>query len=277
MLLWCKVNSGLYKMNTPLFSIVIPTYNSANFIAGCIDSIINQSYKNIEILVVDGLSTDNTISIVQEYIARYPHVKCISEKDQGIYDAMNKGIQMSQGEWLYFLGSDDKLYDHTVLENISEIISSDAQLHIIYGDVLSERFKGIYGGEYHNEKILKQNICHQAIFFRKDIFKKTGDFDLKYTAQADWDHNLKWFLNSEIKRKYSPVIIANYADGGFSSLQGDKAFSRDLRLNYLKYGHSNLTFWKKYTILQYEFLKSIKRSDLKKMQSVISHFPLLFS
>jgi glycosyltransferase involved in cell wall biosynthesis len=272
---WCKINFGLFKMDAPLFTIIIPTYNSGHFIAGCLDSIVNQSFKEVEILVKDGLSTDNTRAIVQEYSARYPAIKWVSEKDRGIYDAMNKSIFLSAGKWLYFLGSDDKLFDNKVLENISVTVLSDKNLQVIYGDVFSERFNGVYGGEYDNKKLLDQNICHQAIFFRKDIFELTGIFNLKYTAQADWDHNLKWFLNKEIRRKYLPVTIAWYADGGFSSLQGDKVFYRDLRLNYLKYGHSSLSFWTKLTMLQYEFLKSIKRSDLKQLQSVLRQLPLL--
>jgi len=154
------------------------------------------------------------------------NLKIISEKDDGIYDAMNKGVTKANGNWIYFMGSDDSFYTETVVEEISkfnESLNSD----VIYGDVFSTRFDGVYDGKFTYDKIMNKNICHQAIFFKKDIFKKTGNFNLRYKAHADWDHNIKWFFNKKIKQKYIDVIIANYADGGFSSLHGDEVFKKE--------------------------------------------------
>lgn len=214
-------------------SIIIPTYNSEGTIRDCFDSIRKQSFQNFEVLVIDGKSTDNTLDVVERYRRYIRNIKIVSEKDKGIYDAMNKGIVLSKGEWLYFMGSDDKLLNKNVLAKINAELSDE--IDVLYGDVVSLRFKGRYDGPFNEVKIFNQNICHQSIFFRRRVFDRTGCFDLKYKAHADWDHNMKWLLNRKVRRKYIDTIIAEYGDGGFSSLNGDVEFENDKKFKYLKY------------------------------------------
>jgi glycosyltransferase involved in cell wall biosynthesis len=259
-----------------LFSIIIPTYNSGATISACIESILRQSYSNWEVLIIDAVSKDETIAIAQTYANKNSSIRFISEKDEGIYDAMNKGISLSKGSWLYFLGCDDRLYNETVLEDVFNKIYEIGDVEVVYGNVFSERFNGLYDGEFNSSKILKKNISHQAIFLKKSVFDKTGKFDLKYKAQSDWDHNLKWLLAKNIRSKFIDVIVAYYADGGYSSLHGDNTFYRDLRLNFIRYGRNSLSFWTKFAVLQYEFFKSIKRGDLKRLREVISSLRYLF-
>ncbi len=114
---------------------------------------------------------------------------------------MNKGIQYAAGEWLYFLGSDDWLYDNEVLQNVYEFMQTN-NCEVVYGNITSLRFGGIYGGAFDADKLLIENIGHQAIFFHKNVFKKTGKFNLHYKAQADWDHNMRWFFSKYIKHCY---------------------------------------------------------------------------
>jgi glycosyltransferase involved in cell wall biosynthesis len=237
---------------------------------------VSQNFHDLEVLLVDGGSTDETVEIIKEYANRHPTIKWASERDKGIYDAMNKGLKTSKGEWIYFLGSDDSFYNENVLQNIYDFYLENKTLDVIYGKVCSERFRGIYGEEYIGRKLLKNNICHQAIFFNKKVFEVVGHFNLKYTSQADWDHNLKWFLNTRIEKKFADIVIANYADGGYSSVHGDIKFYRDLRLNYILYGHDNLLFRQKLSILCYELLKSMKRGDVVKIKKVLSYFRYLF-
>lgn len=213
-------------MKAPLFSIIIPTFNAEGTLAVALDSIVNQTYRNWEVLIVDGLSADHTIKIAEKYQKQFPKIQIYSEKDNGIYDAMNKGIDLSKGEWLYFMGSDDCLYETTTLEKIAkqkEIKSFD----VIYGSVYTTRFNGIYDGVFSYTKLMNQNICHQAIFFRNSVFKKVGKFNLKYKSHADWHHNIRWFFSSKIQKLYVNQIMATYADGGFSSLNNDEVFVRD--------------------------------------------------
>jgi len=194
-----------------VISIITPTYNAAKHLETCIQSIKQQSYFQWEHIIIDGGSSDGTL----ELIKKYPHLKWISEPDAGIYDAMNKGIKLARGEWLYFLGADDVLYNSNVFENLKSHLSSNVD--VVYGNVSSTRWKGLYDGEFNSKKLVDKNICHQAIFFKKSVFDKIGLFDLRFKVYADWEHNWRWFFNPSITHKYAPLTIAEYADGGFSS------------------------------------------------------------
>lgn len=241
--------------NLPLISIITPTLNSADNIEKCLLSVANQTYKNIEHLIVDGISSDATLDIIKNYQTQYANIKLISEKDRGIYDAMNKGIKLAKGTWLYFLGSDDRLFDRDVLKNIIDSLKHNTNCDVIYGNVYSTRFNGIYDGEFNASKILTKNICHQSVFFRKTVFNKTGYFNLKYKSHADWDHNMNWMLSPKINKKYINLIIAYYADGGYSSVNFDGVFYQERNLRYIFYGRA--IFPLKYRI---DFLKrEIKR------------------
>lgn len=221
----------------PKLSVIIPTYNSAKTIGATLNSIQQQHFKNIEIVIVDGLSQDGTQSIIDAFqqSSTSIEIKFVSERDNGIYDAMNKAIAMANGEWLYFLGSDDYFYDPQVLANVFDSHDND-NFDVIYGDVLSTRFGGRYDGEFDISKLYSQNICHQAIFLRKRVFEIVGLFETRFSAHADWDHNWKWFVNPDIKRKYINQVIAFYSDGGFSSVNHDQSFSKVRFENFYRHG-----------------------------------------
>ncbi len=222
-----------------MFSIIIPTYNCRSVLSNAIDSIIKQSFKHFEILCIDGQSNDGTIELLQQYSEITDQIKYISEPDKGIYDAMNKGIKMAKGDWLYFLGSDDTFYTEQTLEHINEFINKN-YCDVVYGDISSERFNGRRSGNFLPEDLVYKNICHQGIFFHKNIFSKIGLFNLKYKAHADWDHNMRWFLNPNISKYYIPLIIAQYADNGFSSANGDPIFDQEKDSKIIKYGWRTL-------------------------------------
>lgn len=219
-------------------SIIIPTFNSAKTLAVCLDSILKQSFTDFEVLIMDGLSTDNTLEIVKSY----DDVRLIisSEKDNGIYDAMNKGITKAKGTWLYFMGSDDSLYESNTIEQFLNIEGLE-KIEIVYGNVYSKRFNGSYDGLFTYSKLINKNICHQSLFFRKSIFAKIGKFNLKYKSHADWDHNIRWFFSSNVPKIYTDQIIANYADGGYSSMNNDEVFKRDKDGLLLSKGYGKLS------------------------------------
>lgn len=186
------------------------------------DSIVSQTYTDTEIVIIDGLSTDGTMDIAARYSGLYGNVNIISEPDKGIYDAMNKGIKRAKGEWLYFIGSDDTFYTNDAVGSaLSGDLSND---DVIYGDVFSNLLGGIYDGEFTLNKLFDKNICHQAIFFRKSIFKRTGLFDIRFKAHADWLHNLRWFADHRIRKRYVNKMIANFSEGGISSVYKDLFF-----------------------------------------------------
>lgn len=231
-------------------SIVIPTYNSSKVIKRALDSIVNQTMQDFEVLVMDGASTDNTGEIVASY--NDDRIKFYSEPDKGIYDAMNKGIAKAQGEWLYFIGSDDWLLDNNVLQSVFSL--NIDQYDVVYGDVesdLSEKNRGKW-----TFYTLEYNRCHQAIFYRKNIFDKIGDYTLKYKIGADHDLNLKWFLNPEIKNVFINQKIAHFSTGGFSKEQGDDGFFDDFYSNILHYHFRKLPIGVKINILEKAILRT---------------------
>ncbi|ABQ27956.1 glycosyltransferase family 2 protein [Geotalea uraniireducens] len=212
-------------------SIVTPTYNAVNDIETCLLSVAHQTYKNKEHLIIDGASTDATLEIVKRYADKYSHIKFISEKDNGIYDAMNKAIDLTSGEWIYFLGCDDVFYNDTVLEEIFNIGGIDL-FDVVYGNVLWGDTGKIYDGKFSTLKLMDQNICHQAIFYEKSIFSKLGKFDTKYKILADYVFNMKWFNNDGVRSKYVNNIIAKYGINGRSSNVQDMDFWEDRALIY---------------------------------------------
>ncbi|HXB91065.1 MAG TPA: glycosyltransferase family 2 protein [Puia sp.] len=210
-------------MSLPFFSIIIPTFNSDRYIRACLESIRNQTFERYEILVIDGVSTDGTVETVEKMAAEWPRLVFVSEKDNGIYDAMNKGIAKARGQWLYFLGSNDRLFDNSVLQSVAGFLESNT-CEVVYGNVLLENSGNVYAGEFDTDKIYTINISHQAIFFNKTVFTLTGPFDLQYRSNADWDHNFKWFFHPGIQKRYIDRVIAVYSEDGFSSVYVDEAF-----------------------------------------------------
>lgn len=215
--------------SSPFITIITPTYNAIQAIEKCIVSVQLQTFLNYEHLIVDGISTDGTIELIKEIQKKTSNIRLITEKDKGVFDAMNKGIQLAQSDWLYFLGADDFLFDNKVLEDsVAYIVKENTQ--IIYGDVYFENQKKNYDGSFDIEKILKNNICHQSIFYRQSVFKIIGLFNIHYPLVADYAFNLQCWLSGKITHEYFPRTIAYYADGGISSVNQDFNFSKDYPL-----------------------------------------------
>lgn len=205
-------------------TVITPTYNSEKQIERCLQSVAMQTYSNKEHLIIDGVSSDETVAMISRYMNKYPHIRLLSEPDQGVYDAMNKGIGMSRGEWLHFLGSDDWLNDKSVLIDVM-VSPAISEADIVYGNVQT-RGK-IYDGEFTCEKLTQRNVCHQAMFFRRSIFDRMGRYDLSYRVLADWVFNIRCFGDKEIIKVHVDRIIAQYSAGGFSAVTEDYDFLRD--------------------------------------------------
>ncbi|MBA3680814.1 MAG: glycosyltransferase [Bacteroidetes bacterium] len=225
-------------MPQPLISIIIPTYNSSKTLKACLDSVFEQT-AYFEVLVIDSLSTDGTLNLLEEYTSKHTNINVYSEKDKGIYDAMNKGMDLAKGEWLFFLGSDDVFYNKDVLTTISkkltntdrEVVYGDVQ---IVGDTAWAKNGEIYAGKFSTEKLLNQNICHQAIFYKRDfMLKQVGYYNLDYVKSADWDLNLRFW--SKTKFAYTKLTLVKYSVAGFSGNSGDANLSKDFVKNVMHY------------------------------------------
>ncbi|WP_405369707.1 glycosyltransferase family 2 protein [Nonlabens sp. Asnod2-A12] len=217
----------------PFFSIIIPTFNVEKVLDNAINSIKVQSSQDYEIIIVDGGSTDNTLQLIESYRDDTVVLRSISEKDRGIYDAMNKGVKMSQGHFLYFLGADDYLLDKNVLSDIKE----HALLHpvdVIYGNVNSPKLGNHYAGKFTDAAIFHKNISHQAIFFKRNVFDLVGFYNLSYHVHADWVHNMEWFFHKTIKHRFIDRDIAYFSDGGYSAVKKDHTFRKHIFKLYYK-------------------------------------------
>ena len=216
-----------------LLTIITPVFNNIRDIESCLQSVAQQTYTFKEHWIIDGGSTDGTLEIIQQYALQYPHIKWISEKDNGIYDAINKGLEKAIGDWIYVLGSDDKLKIETVIEEVLKN-TDNQEFDVLYGNIML-RETGEVLGECTNIDGLKYTCTHhQATFTRKSVFEKLGKYNEKYPICADWAFTIKCFRTKDIKLKYIDSIVAIYSMNGFSNLSNgtnirikDKAFNKD--------------------------------------------------
>ena len=226
---WTEGNSQLPKTMPDgkpwaKISIITPNYNYGRTVEEAIRSVLLQGYPNLEYIIIDGGSADNSLEIIKRYERWLGY--WVSESDEGIYDAINKGIKVASGEWIYVLGSDDILYHNKVLyEAFSD--SNNINADIIYGNVFFKYSQKKYLGKFNFGKLQRQNICHQAIFFRKKVFKILGLYDTTYKILADYEFNFRWITDKRIKKKYYDKIIAIYRERGISFQERDVVFRRN--------------------------------------------------
>lgn len=211
------------------FSIIIPTYNSEGTIICCLQSLAEQNFKDFEILVVDAASSDKTIELINDFFEKNPDIRyrVISEKDEGIFDAMNKGAALAKSIWLYFLGSDDWLISNDTLSKVYPALSRKDSPDFFYGNVLLENTGQVYDGKFSIRRLLSSNISHQAIFIKRTLFNELGPFDLQFEVYADWDLNIKVF-QARKKIEYMDIVIGRYGNQGFSSYSRDICFEEKL-------------------------------------------------
>tara|TARA_B100001989_G_scaffold246561_1_gene217615 strand:+ start:150 stop:899 length:750 start_codon:yes stop_codon:yes gene_type:complete len=204
-------------------SIIVATYNSSKTIRSCLDSIFNQNYSNIEINLIDGKSSDNTLDIVKNYNRKIP-IKIISEEDNGIYDALNKGIYSSVGDVIGFVHSDDILASSTIFSEIIKKISLE-NFDGVYGDLQYVDFdktdKVIRNWKScdFNDKLLKRGWmpAHPTFFLKRGVYDKHGGFNLNYSISSDYDFMIRVLNDNNLKFCYLPRVISKMRVGGSSN------------------------------------------------------------
>ena len=201
-------------MSQPVISVITVVYNGVATLERTLQSVLCQTWPQIDYVLVDGGSTDGTLELIGKYASRLGSV--VSEPDKGIYDAMNKGIRLAKGDFVLFLGSDDLLRDDQVFARIFSDLSNLA-FDLIYGNVISPSYKGWYDGPFTLAKLLSRNISHQAMFYRRALFQRTGDYNLRYRMHADWDLNIRWFKDPGISTRYVDMLVAEFGAEGISA------------------------------------------------------------
>lgn len=203
-------------------SIITPAFNSAGTIAGCISSVTSQSYPDLEHIIIDGASRDNTLEVVNSLPNRVS--KIVSEPDTGIYCALNKGILLAGGDIIGLLHSDDELASPEVIEKICAKFKEDG-VDIVYGDITYvSRNNGHKVIRYWKSRPFDRSLllkgwmpAHPSIFIKKEVFTRHGLFDLDYKISSDYDLILRLLKNEDIKVEYLPLLITRMKLGGASN------------------------------------------------------------
>lgn len=204
-------------------TIAVVCFNAVRFIDDLFISLHKQKKDLFELVIIDGGSKDGTLELIQKHKDIVDIL--ISERDNGIYDAMNKALSNASGEWLLFLGADDVL-----LANLEDVLSYFEERDVVYyGDCLYSNSKRIYDGKFNKFKIFYKNICHQGIFYPKTMYRKMS-YNCNYPIRADHAYNITGYF--KFKYKYIPVIVAKFNERGLSSRVSDQNFQRDRLVLY---------------------------------------------
>lgn len=202
-----------------LVSVLTPCFNSERTIEQTLTSIENQTYKDMEYIIIDGGSSDHTLELIEQHHGRLPKkLVVLSEKDNGIYDAMNKGIGLAEGELIGIVNSDDWYEDDTIEQAVRHYQGNPYE--VIYG--MQRNFLG--GKEkttfiHHHDFLPEQMITHPTCFVTKQAYAKFGMFDLQYHSAADYDLMLRYWESRQVV--FTPVmeVMSNFRLGGMSSGQ----------------------------------------------------------
>lgn len=248
-------------MKSPLVSIITTSLNSSSTILKTIKSVDEQTYKHIEHIFIDGGSKDNTVKIINQNSNRI--VKIISEKDRGIYDAMNKGINCSKGDIIGILNSDDKFASNEIIYKIVNSFCKH-KCDILYGNINYVNNNDRIIRSWNSSSYKKGSFLygwhppHPSLFLNKSVYNFSGLFDLNFKIAADFEFMLRIFTNNLYKKKYLDEIFVNMMIGGASNtlkgiIKGNKEIRLAFRKNKLK--PKNFYFIRRYFSKFKDYLK----------------------
>lgn len=206
-------------------SIITATYNSAETVRNTFDSVLNQTYKNIEYIVVDGLSKDNTVEIIKEYAEKFEgKMRYISEKDRGLYDAMNKGLAMATGDIVGILNSDDFYTSNNILEIVANNFD-EGEIDAVYGDIHFVNSNDLtkcvryYSSAIFSRRLMRFGFmpAHPSFYCKREVYEKYGAFNTKYKIAADFDSLFRFIYIKEIRTRYIKRDFVTMRTGGVST------------------------------------------------------------
>jgi glycosyltransferase involved in cell wall biosynthesis len=203
-------------------SLITVVYNGEAFLQECFNSVIAQTYPDVEYLVIDGGSTDQTLNIIHENRSHIDYF--ISEKDQGLYDAINKGIQQSTGEIIGILNADDMLASADVLASVAKSFMADPTIDGLYGDLnyihpTTHKIIRKWKSRPATFQGLKKGWmpAHPTLYLKRGLFEQHGAYSLDFGTAADYELILRYFYTHKIKTSYLPMLMVNMRMGGVSN------------------------------------------------------------
>lgn len=228
-------------------TVITPVYNGAETIRTCVESVRTQTYADLEYIIVDGGSTDDTIEIIKSL--KFEKLRWISEKDKGLYDAFNKGIAMATGEVVCFLCADDMYANNGVLQKVADAFDKNPETEMIYNDLVYVNRDDLSKiDRYWKSSAFKPGLFKKgwlppntALFIKRNNFLKHGTFDLRFKMAADFELQYRFFEKHRLKSLYIPGISVNMRSGGVSNSTMSNMFRSlkecysALRLHHVKF------------------------------------------
>jgi|JI9StandDraft_1071089.scaffolds.fasta_scaffold24607_2 putative colanic acid biosynthesis glycosyltransferase len=246
-------------MKQPLVSIIIPVFNAQTTLSKTIDSVTGQSYKNLELILIDGGSTDGTLNIIESYKSVITYYS--SEKDAGVYDAMNKGIDRANGDWIYILGSDDELYSNDVIENVMDRDLSEVRL--IFGNVINTEKEHRIVPQIHRSSIgwqliFRNTIHQQSAFYHRTLFEETK-FNTDYRVLSDYAFHIGLWRKG-VSSLYLDKTIAKCKAQGLSKNFSWPLYEEEIRMK--RHTKTGIPAWIRFAIYPISIAKFLLKKTL---------------
>lgn len=216
---------NILKRKNMRFSIITVSLNAEKYIKRTIESVLNQSFEDFEIIIKDGESNDETLKMIPDD----SRISVISKPDKSVYMAMNQAIGEARGDFVLFLNCGDELFHKDILKNVDEFITRNGELNdvVYYGDSWCNRELTRYPEKISKDFMLTSTICHQSVFFSKDIFLKYGAYDEQFKICSDWKH-LYELRDKGARFIYMGFTICDYLGGGLSEgSQGQERMDKE--------------------------------------------------
>lgn len=238
-------------------SVITATWNSGKTIKDTIESVLHQKYTNVEHIIKDGGSKDDTMAICTDYLNRVyssddalkstmKTMKIVSEKDGGIYDAMNKGVKMASGDIIGILNSDDFYTSDDVLQKVADEFQKDSSLEAVYGDIHFVKPDNLnkctryYSSKSFRPWLLRFGFmpAHPSFYVRREVYEKYGLYDLQFRTSSDFEWMVRLFKKHHIRAKYLPMDFVTMRDGGESTagMEAKRKVNNDIVSSLRKHG-----------------------------------------
>ncbi len=215
-------------------SVITVPYNSGKTIADTLDSLAVQTYLNVEHIVVDGASTDETLARIRNH--RNPNIRLVSEPDKGIYDAMNKGLALGSGYVVGFLNSDDVYADTTVLEKVAAVFK-DKSVEVCYADLVygtkdNNRIARYWKSKPFHKGDFSKGWCpaHPTFYIRKSALQRLGSFDQSFKLAADVEFMMRYLEQGAVKSVYIPQVFVRMRLGGATNQSWENVWKQNIEI-----------------------------------------------